>query len=235
MDRLAVFVEGYTEVKFVKRLVEEVAGHKSVLIEHREIRGGGRDSGVRRTMGLVEAARPETGRKYYVLIVDCGGDDQVKTRILEEHENLTNKGYSTIIGLRDVRPKFAHNEIARLESNLPKYIKTSLIPVEFILAIMEIEAWFLAEATHFPRIDPAITAAAIKAILGFDPENDDLERRLEPAADLRNCYAIGGKTYSKGRAEDTINALDFARVYLDLIARFQYLGKLVKIVDNFLS
>ena len=39
MDRLAFFVEGYTEVKFVKRLVEEIAGHKSVSIEHRAIRG----------------------------------------------------------------------------------------------------------------------------------------------------------------------------------------------------
>ncbi len=70
MNRLAVFVEGYTEVRFVKRLVEEIAGHKNVLIEHREIRGGGRGSGVRRTMGLVEAARPHTGQKYYILIVD---------------------------------------------------------------------------------------------------------------------------------------------------------------------
>lgn len=235
MDRLAVFVEGYTEVTFVKRLVEEVAGHKNVLIEHREIRGGGRDSGVRRTIGWVEAARPDTGQKYYVLIVDCGGDEQVKTRILEEHENLTRKGYSRIIGIRDVRPKFAYAEIARLESNLPKYIRTSLIPVEFVLAIMEIEAWFLAEATHFPRIDPAITVAAIKATLGFDPENDDMEQRLEPATDLRNCYAIGGKAYSKGRAEDTVKALDFAEIYLESVAKLRYLKILVQTIDNFLA
>ncbi|MGP0068819.1 MAG: hypothetical protein ACLQGP_35120 [Isosphaeraceae bacterium] len=235
MNRLAVFVEGYTEVKFVKKLVEEVAGHKDVRIEHREIRGGGRDSGVRRTMGLVEAARPDTGQEYYVLIVDCGGDDQVKTRIIEEHENLTKKGYSRIIGLRDVRPKFAYAQIPRLELNLPKYIKTTLIPVDFILAVMEVEAWFLAEATHFAKIHPAITVAAIKASLGFDPENDDMEQRLEPAADLHNCYAIGGKVYSKGRAEETVHALDFAVIYLDSVAKFKYLKRLVQIIDEFLA
>src|SRR5437763_589689 len=103
MNKLAVFVEGYTEVFFIEKLIEEIAGANQVLIEHREIRGGGV---ARRTLGLVRAARPDTGQKFFVLIVDCGGDRLVKTRILEEHENLTKAGYSAIIGLRDVRPDF---------------------------------------------------------------------------------------------------------------------------------
>ena len=40
MNKLAVFVEGYTEVVFVEKLIEEIAGENNVLIEHREIRGG---------------------------------------------------------------------------------------------------------------------------------------------------------------------------------------------------
>lgn len=234
MNRLAVFVEGYTEVRFVKRLVEEIAGQNNVLIEHREIRGGGKDSGIRRIMGLVEAARPDTGQRYFILIVDCGGDEQVKTRIREEHENLTKKGYARIIGLRDVRPKFTYAEIPKLERNLPRFIKTSLAPVDFILAIMEIEAWFLAETTHYARIDPAITVAAIKSTLGFDPENDDMERRPHPAADLHNCYAIAGKAYLKGLAEDTVTALDFAELYCNLAEKLDYLKKLANIINEFL-
>ena len=85
MNRLAIFVEGYTEVVFVERLIEEIAGRDKVLIEHREIRGG---ATVRRTFAQVRAARPDTGQQYYVLIVDCGGDRQVKSRIVEEHEGL---------------------------------------------------------------------------------------------------------------------------------------------------
>lgn len=232
MDRLAVFVEGYTESVFVERLFEEIAGRCNVLIEKREIRGG---STVKRTMKLVEAAKPATGQKYFVLILDCGGDSLVKTRILEEHKNLTQKGYVKIIGIRDVRPDFSRKEIPKLEANLPKYIKTSFIPVEFILAIMEIEAWFLAESSHFPKIDPSITLNKIKEALGFDPENDVMEERLAPAEDLNNCYAIGGKTYMKHLAQDTVNALDIVRMYVEFRSKCKYFERLVNSIELFLK
>jgi hypothetical protein len=231
MNRLAIFVEGYTEVVFVERLIEEIAGGK-VLIEQREIRGG---TASKRTMRLIKATKPHTGQEYFVLLVDCGGDETVKTRIREEHETLTSKGYSEILGVRDVRPKFTHADIPKLEANLRKYIKTSLVPVQFILAIMEIEAWFLAETTHYARIDPAITPAAIKATLGFDPVNDDMELRLAPADDLNNCYAIGGKAYAKHQAKDTVAALDYALIYMALTQKFRYLARLIGTIDSFLS
>ncbi|OWK45365.1 hypothetical protein FRUB_01696 [Fimbriiglobus ruber] len=50
-----------------------------------------------------------------MLIVDCGGDHQVKSRILEEHENLTKTSYQKIVGIRDVRPDFTSADIPRLE------------------------------------------------------------------------------------------------------------------------
>lgn len=235
MNKLAVFVEGYTEVKFMMKLVEEIAGQGRVLIEHREIRGGGKDSGIRRTMARITAAGPHTDQRHFILIMDCGGDQQVKTRIIEEHENLTKAGYARIIGLRDVRPTFSYAEIPRLERGLRQYIKTSLIPVDFVLAVMEIEAWFLAETTHFTRIDPAITVAAIKSTLGFDPENDDLQQRPNPAEDLHHCYAIAGKSYRKARAEDTVNALDFAEIYCNLIEKLHNLKILTNLISNSLA
>ncbi|MBY0232909.1 MAG: hypothetical protein K2W96_26805 [Gemmataceae bacterium] len=232
MNRLAVFVEGYTEVVFVERLVEEIAGQDKVLIEHREIRGG---ATVRRTFAQVRAARPDTGQKYYILIVDCGGDHQVKSRILEEHEGLTKAGYQAILGLRDVRPDFTRDEIPRLERGLPYGIKTKLCPVEILLAVMEVEAWFLAEATHLFRIDPAITAEAVKAALGFDPSADDMEQRDAPATDLAACYALGGKAYSKGAAKDTVDALDFAEMYLARSGRVPRLKRLIDRIEAFLA
>jgi hypothetical protein len=232
MNKLAVFVEGYTEVVFVEKLIEEIAGETNVLIERREIRGGGTK---RRTFALVRAAKPDTGQRYFVMIIDCGGDHLVKERVLEEHRNLTNAGYSKIIALRDVRPDFTHADIPRLETGLRTYIKSSLIPVKFILAILEIEAWFLAESTHFPRIDPAITVAAIIATLAFDPEHDDMSARPTPADDLNRCYAIGGKTYEKHMAKDTVEALDYALVYLDLPPRIPYLARLIGGISLFLS
>jgi hypothetical protein len=234
MNRLAVFAEGYTEILFVEKLIEEIAGRNKVRIELREIRGG---RTTRRTMRLLRAARPDTGQQYYVLLFDCGGDDLVKARIREEHASLTKIGYSKIIGIRDVRPKFTYTDIPKLEAYLPKYVKTSLAPVEFILSIMEIEAWFLAETTHYPRIDSSITVPAIKAALGFDPENDDMEQRLNPAQDLSNCYAIGGKTYLKHKAQVkvTMAALDYTLIYMVLCDKFRYLKRLLASIDAFLT
>lgn len=234
MHKLAVFVEGYTEMLFVERLILEVAGAHNVIIEQKEIRGGSKVSKVKRTMSVVKAAQPATGQKYYVLIVNCGGDHQVKTRILEEHENLTRKGYAKIIGMRDVRPDFTFEQVPLLEVGLRKYIKTSLIPVEFILAVMEIEAWFLAEFHHFSKIDPAITVSAIKARLGFDPELDDLALRPNPTVDLNAAYMIGGKRYEKNQIATTVDVLDYPYIFLELKNKIRYLQRLGDSIEQFL-
>ncbi|HWY88666.1 MAG TPA: hypothetical protein VNX28_18275 [Gemmataceae bacterium] len=232
MNRLAVFVEGYTEVIFVTRLLEEIAGEKHVRIEWRKIQGGTK---TKRSSALVRAAKPDTGQMYYVLVFDCGGDRLVKPRIVEEHANLTRKGYQRIIGLRDVRPDYSHTTMGDLLAMLKKYVKTSLIPVDFILAVLEIEAWFLSETKHFAIIDPAITVSAIKAALGFDPEHDDMQQRLMPAEDLSDCYAIGGKVYEKHNAQLTVNALQFEHVYMGLVNKLAPLKRLVEIIEEFLA
>jgi hypothetical protein len=78
LNKLAIFVEGYTEVLFVDRLISEIGGAHKVLIEQMKIRGG---SSVRRAWSFIKAAKPATGQKFYILLVDCGGEDLVKSRI----------------------------------------------------------------------------------------------------------------------------------------------------------
>ena len=231
MKKMAIFVEGYTEVVFVMKLIIEIAGNR-VIIEHKELRGGGRNQ---RTMKTLSLTKPKTDQVYYVLIFDCGGDEQVKTRIYEEYPTLVKAGHIRIIGIRDIRGKLTHEDIPRLEANLPKFLKTNPIQVQFILAIMETEAWFLAETDHYARIDPSITLGEIRTKLGFDPEKDDMQQRLTPSNDLNDCYAIGGKTYLKGKNQITVEALDFARIYLELPLKFPYLSQLVNSIDEFLT
>lgn len=233
MHKLAVFVEGYTEILFAERLISEIAGSKNISIEQRKIRGGSR---VRRTFSVIQAAEQLGTEKYYVLLVDCGGDALVKTRILEEHQNFSNNGYQKIIGIRDVRPDFTYEDIPKLEINLKKYIKTSLIPVEFILSVMEIEAWFLADFKHYPKIHPLISHEAVKINLGFDPQSEDMTLRLTPASDLHSVYSLGNAKYET--SEDvvrTINALDFPTIYLELKEKIPNLHQLCTSIDEFLS
>ncbi len=231
MKRLAIFVEGYTELVFADRLIREIAGDKNIRVEWRKIRGG---TTTRRTMRLLQAAAPDTGQQFYVLIVDCGGDDAVKSKICDEYDSLAAKGYQTIIGIRDVRP-ILRADIPKLERGLPLRVKTKPIEVEFILSIMEIEAWFMAEHMHFNAIDVRLTPPFIQAIMGFDPSLDDMAQLDEPADDLNRIYSLVGDSYQKHNSPRTVNAMDFGRVYIDLPPRYAYLQKLVTTIDTFLS
>ena len=65
MNRLAVFVEGYTEAVFVEKLIEEIAGQNKVLIEHRKIRGG--RTTPRRMWALIVRNQPERSTIIFYL------------------------------------------------------------------------------------------------------------------------------------------------------------------------
>jgi hypothetical protein len=232
MNKMAVFVEGYTEVVFVDRLIEEIASESAVQIQWRRISGG---TSCPRTNHQLKAAGPNTGQNHFVVIHDCGGDDAVKSRMMEEYPQLADAGYSKVLCIRDVYPRFTRAEIPALEAGLQKYVRRKPIVVDFILSIMELEAWFLAECSHFPRIDPAITIATIRSSLGFDPEHEDMQLRPEPAEDLTRCYALGGKKYDKYNASQTVEALSFEEIYLNLAVKFPSLARLVGVIEEFLK
>ena len=91
----------------------------------------------------------------------AGNDELVQSDIRDSCESLAKKNYQKILGLRDVYPKtFA--DIPKLELGLKYGIPTKYFPIHIILAIMEVEAWFLAETTHFSRIHPSLTNDLIK-------------------------------------------------------------------------
>jgi Domain of unknown function (DUF4276) len=230
MRKLAVFVEGFTELNFVERLISEIAGAHNINFEKRQIVGG---ATIPRKVISIQSSDPDLGQKFYVLLFDCGGDHQVKPRIEEEHASLTRAGFSAIIGLRDVRPMYTREQIPLLERNLKYGIKTSLAPVSIVLAVMEIEAWFLAEAVHFSVISEALTLDKISSAIGGNPA-EVASSREEPTLDLQAIYGSVGKSYEKP-AHETINALDYSRIYLELAEKIPHLGRLIKEIDSFLS
>ena len=94
MNKMAIFVEGYTEVVFVDQLIAEIANENAVRIEWRLISGG---ATCPRTSRQIKAAQPNTGQEHFVVIFDCGGDDVVKTRMLKEYPHLVEAGYTKIV------------------------------------------------------------------------------------------------------------------------------------------
>ena len=231
MNRLAIFTEGETEQLFAEWLVREMAGAANLHIELREARGG---KSTRRRTRIVEAVADNPELKYYVLIVDCAGDGAVKSRIKEEYHNLAKYGYKALVGLRDAPKQRA--EIADLQKGLPEGVPMAPVPVVFVLAIMEIEAWFLAEHTHFPKIDASLTPALIHAKLGFDPSTDDMRLRDRPAQDLNDAYQLVGERYQKGRAaQRTVYLLDPARIAFEMTANEPEIQRLVDTIECFLQ
>jgi hypothetical protein len=236
VSKLAIFVEGQTEAVFFKRLLREVAGASRGSIRVMEARG---QTG-HRSLYVLKSETINVGLPFYALIVDCAGDTTVLSDIRDQYAGLRAAGYTMILGLRDVYP-LAHAEIQRLRAVLAAEVAALTgepVPhVEMVLAIKEIEAWFIAEDTHFQRLDPTLTCARINADLGFDPCEIDVESLPHPVEALKRIYALVGRLYRKHKdeAEQTVDALDYDRLYVDTRARVPSLAHLLDRVDEFLA
>ena len=161
MKKLAVFVEGQTELIFASKLFLEVIGRKNLRIEQVRAQFGKKAP---RSYQIVNATGAEGTEEYYILICDSCGDGTVKSDILELCENLQARGYERIIGLRDVFPLLL-SDVPKLQAHLNSGFENKGIPIDILLSVMEIEAWFLAENNHFLRIDKSLTPENIKYLI----------------------------------------------------------------------
>ena len=202
MKKLAIFAEGGTEQAFAERLLLETAGSKNIQIRKEKFRGGGRILKKRQAVST-EYSGSKDGHQFYALIVDCGTDNRVKSDIIENYKKLCDEKYNLIIGFRDARGQDEQGnpitlaDIPRVRMYAMLRVPTKPIKPLMVLAIMETEAWFLAEHTHFSRIDPALSLATAVNIIGFDPSRQDIEQRPQPAEDLHTIYQAAGKAYVK--------------------------------------
>lgn len=208
MKKVAIFVEGMTEQKFVVMFLSEWFHSFGIQVQlAKQLRG----KVVLRTLPLssktVEA---------YVVVVDCANDEQVMTQIRDQYQTLLNSGYTAIIGLRDVYPK-THAEIGLLRSGLESSLPKGPLMAQIHLAEMEVEAWFLAETTHFPRISPKLTVKRI-AQGGIDL-SVPCESWPQPANTLHQIYKLEGFAYKKTakNVDRTIAALSRTEIAINVI------------------
>jgi len=104
-------------------------------------------------------------------------------------------------------------------------------------AVMEVEAWFLQEEVHFGRISPALTWQAVVMASGFDWTQDCAELIRWPARTLNEIYRIAGLRYDKRRrrVERTVQAIDYANLYLSKRGILGSFDRFVSEVDSFLT
>lgn len=231
MKRMAVFVEGQTEQILLKKLVEEVAGANRVAIQSVKSSGAGSSHAI-----TIITAANVAGQKFYLLIYDCTGDSRVLSEMLEQSASLSAQGYSQIVGLRDVYPE-PPTRLNRLRNLVNGMIPHQPVPPRMIFAVMEVEAWFVAENTHFARIDHRLTPAAVNVILQGRNEDCHCELIPHPAATMHAVYHSVGRSYTKEKRKVSmiVDAVDFARLYLQLAPATPSLSELCAEIDAFLT
>lgn len=238
MRKIAFFVEGQTEMLFLEALLRHLAAEGHLCIEKLRAQGGGKNGKPRLLRAWARSAdAPEGECNLYAQIVDCGGDSKVLSDLRDNYRSLLRGGFDWMVGLRDVYPDVPRAEYPRLRQTMDALLPRGPADASIVLAVMEVEAWFLAEYTHFERLDPRLHPQAIAKRLGLDVRNIPASDRPHPAEDLRQIYELASISYNKSRNAvlRTLEAMDFRRLAVELPPHDPELRCLVGTVRDFLQ
>lgn len=203
--KVAIFTEGQTEQLFVCEAIRQLAGNQNYYVTNVRKNGSG-DRLILIDTGKI--GNPATHDVYFQ-ICDCGSDSQVLSTLREEYETLVGAGFSHIIGIRDLYPIPPDNK-DKFFNSVQKFLPTGTVAPLFVVALLEVEAWFIAENTHFARINPALSADTISLMANLDITQDS-ENHEHPFTTMVQIYALCNELYEKSRGSvgRTIAALDF--------------------------
>ena len=231
IKKLAIFVEGKTELIFVEKLVEEMAGIYNVEIQKRVLQGQNRCPFIEEFNDL--------DSQYKIRIYNSCNDAKVLSDIKENYQALLSKDFFTIIGLRDLYP-IAYDKKERIQNGLTTLlVNENLNYTKMILAVMEIETWFLAELNHYEKIHKDLTLKKInnelinlENIVNFEKEI------IHPADTLNNIYQLVTNrhwTKSEKQIRRTVEAIDYENLYLHTKEKVPSLKELIDTLDEFFS
>lgn len=207
MTKTAIFVEGQTELIFVREFLLKMFQYQNISIECYNLFT---DNNFHPT----EYAFPNNEAEYYFQIINVGNDKSVLTRILRREKYMMESGFSRIIGLRDMYSQQYREEVKshQINENINKkfidghrnQIKSK--DIYFIFAIMEVEAWLLGLPRSFERMDERLTVEYIEQNLGFNLETTDPETYFfHPANEVNSIFGLIGESYNKSKSD--INAI----------------------------
>ena len=243
MKKIAFFVEGPTEADFLVKLLKDLIPTKKRAIKLVTMQGSYKDNSRIQMVSFRDTVSNTT--QYEILIYNCTADNSVNSDVIEVGPNLQRLGVTKIIALKDLRGDV--NGVPLMEADLPKMeafekIIFAALPISVtsVIAVMEIETWFIGETHHYMRYDSELNDELIQKnvkIIGFNPFVDRLENIAEPAEALNKIYMLVKKHYSKRRKtrNKTINALDMSNLYVNVSQRLNSLGNLINEIDAFFA
>lgn len=238
--KIAFFVEGQTEEFFVIRYLREIISKQGFTF--RVYCGcGGSDTNPR---VFVLKSNEVNGLRYEANIYVSQGDNRVNSDLSDQIEALRKSGFTQIVALKDLRGN--HNGIQGSLANLSMFEHAEKIffqrhpDVKSIIAVMEIETWFIAETNHYSRLYNRLIPQMIQAnvaTIGIDPYHCVYENIADPAETLDRIYQLVHRHYSKHQrtTSRTVNALDYVNLYYSVKPRISKLREFADVIDNFFN
>jgi hypothetical protein len=225
MKTATIFVEGQTERVVVCKLLQELQP-RDVSIRVLEHRG-------RVTKLRWDDHHPNPA--YRVNVIDCGGDESVLSTMVEAYPQQEKYGIKVLIGLRDVAPK-DRSVIRKVRNELAGWLRG---PVRSVMcfAVMETEAWFLADPDHLGRLPRPLNVNAAKAEIRDHVGQGGLEDIESPAKLLAEIYRKQGLRFEKTEqsTKQICKALDWNHLYLAAPGMLPHLQELLDELNDFFA
>lgn len=223
MTKTAVFVEGQTELIFVREYFLKYFDYQDVAVACYTLFTDA-------SHVPTEYAFPNPSASNYFEIINVGMDGSVLTRLLRREKLLWAAGFHRIIGLRDMYSKDYRSIVKDIDATTihlfieghRKQIDSSAIQpsnIGFHFAIMETEAWVLGLYNCFVHLDRRLTPSFLSHHFGRDVSTIDPETTwFHPANELKKLYGLVGRNYHKSKSD--VNAIlgkaskeDFAALF----------------------
>ncbi|TAE19794.1 MAG: DUF4276 family protein [Bacteroidetes bacterium] len=210
MMKIAVFVEGQTELIFVREMLLKVFKYQNISLACYTLHNDNERNPTEYEYRNDEAP-------IYFEILNVGNDAKVLPAILKRERYMWSdtQGFDKIIGLRDmysknyrevvethqiseeVNQKFIEGATKTIQDKAQKPEKIS-----FHFAIMEVEAWLLGLKEWLQRIDNRLTTNYIAQNLAYNLEVINPETAFfHPAKFLEEIYDLADKEYDKKKGD----------------------------------
>jgi len=206
LKKIAVFTEGQTELIFVREFLFRLIDPSKLSLQCYEL--------LAHNLSPVPFSYSSPSPEVHFMIINAQGDEGVFSSIGEREIDLIEKGgYEKIIGLRDMysavyeklSPGLINDRVSRKLAqsyNLTIQNMTYSNKIKLYLAVMEIEAWFLAMYNIFQKIDSKLTVDFIKQNLGIDLKNIDPQIEFfKPSNQVQDIFGLHNMAYSKKKSE----------------------------------
>jgi len=203
LKRIAIFVEGQSEIIFLRKLIPLILGYDKISYKCLKLQANKFSEipyNYNTNVPTVD---------FNFLLINVQNDDLVLSAIKAREVNLFNRGYELILGIRDMYCKSYNDkskgkiddcvsELVKLRVHLEtsKMSKPDKIFIHF--SIMEFEAWILSMHTLFNKIDSALSCESIRLKLGLDLKKIDPQNEFyRPSNELKRILKLCEIDYDK--------------------------------------